>query len=327
MPKLERFPSAARASAAVFKVARSVVKQRVSATLLYWKRVADRNQPREEDVHQLRVWSRRAIASVELFRSELAAEPAEELVRILNKLRKRAGKIRDIDVLLTSLDKSQRKQLVRTRNALKDRRARQSERVRRSYRKRLKSGDLPQLLKNALKPKDASEKLADKRASERRKASRNNGQHQTEFGGWFLREFATAAGSLRSKLRVAKLTEPQIHSLRIVAKQVRYALEIGLQVLPKEVGQTLYGELELIQQKLGEICDSLALAEQFRDLSQNEDDKTERKLLLAIADTHRRDAKTAIAALGPWWKSPAGRKKLLQLFDLARAPRRQRATR
>lgn len=298
MSKLDRTPAAARATAPVEKLARQVVKLRVQAAVHYWEQVAKRTTPRESDVHQLRVWSRRAIASIELFSSLLPAEPTADLLRILNKTRKRAGQARDCDVLLGTLDKSARAILAEPLQALRKLRQESAEKLRHSYRKKVHAGKVRECLQAVQK------KLP---------APGENGQAlpRAQFGPWFQRQFSQCCAAFIKQLRVARPSQRRVHPLRIEGKKVRYALEIGLPSLPKVAGKQLYASLEQLQQQLGEICDDEALAEQYRELAKELKPKQRAKLVEA-AENHRSQAQTGFVTFTRWWQAATGRKKLLR---------------
>ncbi len=298
MPMLDRTPAAARATAPVEKLARQVVKQRVQAALYFWQRVAKRATPRVSDIHQLRVWSRRAIAAIELFGALLPAEPAADLLRILNKARKRAGQARDCDVLLATLDKPARAILAEPLQALQELRQESAEKLRRAYRKKVRAGDVrecSQALQKKLHPAD------------------ENGQAlpPVQFGPWFQQQFAQWCSAFIKQLRVARPSQRRIHPLRIEGKKVRYALEIGLPSLPKLAGKQLYSSLEQLQQQLGEICDDEALAAQYRKLAQDLKPKPRTKLVEA-AESHHQQGQAGFVKFCRWWQAAAGRKKLLR---------------
>ena len=318
MSKPARIPAAARADALATKLARQVIKQRVHAALHYWERVAKRDKPRVEDIHQLRVWSRRAIAAIQLFAPLLAAEPAAELLEILNKARKRAGKARDCDVLLQTLDKSTRGALAEALEALLDGRAEAAEKLRRSYRKRVRSGDAREALQQLQKRIPTG---GDK-----------SNESPIEFGVWFQLQFAVVTATFLKQLRPAKPLPSRIHPLRIEGKRVRYALEIGLPSLPKRTGKELYASLENLQEQLGAICDDQALAEQYRELAAALQGKQQAQLRKE-AGRHDSQAQSGVRKFLSWWRAAGGRKKLQQQFaailapaEVARQPRTRRKT-
>jgi CHAD domain-containing protein len=306
MSKPARIPAAARADALAPKLARQVVKQRIEAAIYYWQRVARHDKPPVEDIHQLRVWSRRAMAATQLFAPLLAAEPAAELLAILNKARKRAGKARDCDVLLKTLDANTRKLLDEALQELKKGRAESAEKLRRSYRKKVRSGDLQEWSKALQKQLPVA-------------GDNGHASPPLEFGSWFLQQFAVVAAPFLKQLRPAKPLQRRIHPLRIEGKRVRYALEIGLPSLPKQAGKQLYAALENLQEQLGAICDDQALAAQYRELAAGLKSKQQARLLQQAAQ-HERQELAGFAKFSRWWRAANGRKKLLQHFAAILTP-------
>ncbi|WP_425613480.1 CHAD domain-containing protein [Anatilimnocola sp. NA78] len=301
MTKLDRIPAAATANAPVDKLAREVIKQRVQAAVSYWQQVAKRKSPRVYDIHQLRVWSRRSLAALKLFEPVLPAEAAAELAKILNKARKRAGDARDCDVLQQSLDKPTRKLLGDFLKVLKDKQAKAADKLRHTYEKKIKSGKLRDCTKATLKKQRAA------------KADDQPGD-PAEFGNWFALQFANVSSTLTKQLRGAKPSLLKIHPLRIEGKRVRYALEIGLPSLPKQLGKQLYAALEALQEQLGKICDDLAAGAQYQELA-SELPAAERTALKVSSRQHATQAKVGYLAFERWWKAPVGRKKLLALLE------------
>ncbi|WP_254508829.1 CHAD domain-containing protein [Anatilimnocola floriformis] len=310
MSKPARIPAAAQADAAAPQLARKVVKQRVQAAVFYWERVAKRDKPRVEDVHQLRVWSRRSMAAVELFLPFFAAKPAAELLGMLNKARKRAGKARDCDVLLAKLDKRTREALAEHLETLKTGRAESAEKLQSAYRKKVRSGKVADCLADLQKESAAKNHSA-----------KSNGHvpPQAQFGVWFLTQFAASSADFIQQLRPAKASLRRIHQLRIDGKHVRYALEIGLPALPKAAGKQLYASLEALQEQLGEICDDLAFAERFRELAAGLKEKQQARLEKEAA-RHDEQAQAGFEKFSRWWRAANGRKKLQRQFAAIFAP-------
>lgn len=306
MSKPARIPAFATADAHASKVARQVIKQRVQAAADYWKRVAKHDKPRVEDIHQLRVWSRRAMAALQLFAPLLAAEPTTEMLQILNKARKQAGKARDCDVLLLSLDKDARNALADALSIMKQQRAESAAKLAKSYRKKVRSGDLSECSRALNKKLPAI-------------GATGHVPPQIEFGPWFLQQFAVVSAELLKQLRPAKPSQPRAHSLRIEGKRIRYALEIGLPSLPMQAGKQLYSALENLQEQLGSLCDAQAQAAQFRELAKTLKPSHRTRLHQAAAENDRRAA-AMFRSFARWWKAANGRKKLLQQFAVLLTP-------
>jgi CHAD domain-containing protein len=247
------------------------------------------------------------MAALQLFTPLLPAEPTAEMLQILNKARKRAGKARDVDVLLQSLDKEARTALADVLLIMKQQRVESAQKLAKSYRKKVRSGDL----------RECSQQL-----NKQLPANGNNGRvpPPIEFGPWFLQQFAVVSAELLRQLRPAKPSQPRAHSLRIEGKRIRYALEIGLPSLPKQAGKQLYSSLENLQEQLGSLCDAQAQAGQFRELAKSLKPKQRTKLHQAAAENDRRAA-AMFRDFTRWWKAAKGRKKLQQQFaDLLTPP-------
>src|SRR5436305_640609 len=78
-------------------VAARALGARLEAVRRYLKRAAGTGEP--EDFHQLRVWSRRADAALDLFGDLLPARRVRWFRRWMRRLRRAAGRVRDADVL------------------------------------------------------------------------------------------------------------------------------------------------------------------------------------------------------------------------------------
>src|SRR4030095_1505962 len=68
---------------------------------------AEQDDPDGEHVHQLRVWSRRAVAALDLYQDWMPQRRYEWMRNQLNRIRHAAGEARDCDVLIRRL-KSER---------------------------------------------------------------------------------------------------------------------------------------------------------------------------------------------------------------------------
>src|SRR4051812_15089072 len=77
-------------------VAARALAGRLDAVRRYLKRAARSAEP--GDVHQLRVWARRADAALALYADLLPPRRVKWLVKWLKRLRRAAGRVRDSDV-------------------------------------------------------------------------------------------------------------------------------------------------------------------------------------------------------------------------------------
>lgn len=193
-----------------------------------------------EYVHQLRVSTRRAIAAIHVFDDVLPKKRTKQIVDELRRLRRAAGKARDLDVIRRSLEEGD------------------------EYSEKSKST----AIQEATRKRKSAQKLL-KRASNRWKQGKVNSKIKKLMRRirWRrpskLPNFAAVA---HAKLQAAvddffgasedDLSEVCVlHDLRIQGKQVRYVLEItGFLYAPSQL-DLIYNDLKEMQDKLGLLMD------------------------------------------------------------------------
>lgn len=199
-----------------------------------------------EHVHQLRVATRRARAAVELFRETIDEKLYEELRRHLRRIRRGAGAARDSDVMLTHLLEHLRK---------------------------IKSGE-----------KLGLHGLAGRLTQVRGEAQRTLRDAYTTWASEFdrsvrrcLRELRDPHAIIQQGPLVGHVAAPHLlalvdalealadgeghshealHQVRIVGKQLRYALEIFASCFPTALRDGVYPRVEEMQDLLGELNDA-----------------------------------------------------------------------
>jgi CHAD domain-containing protein len=195
------------------------------------------SKPQAKRVHRFRTGTRR----VQILLGELSPKldgSGKKLLKLLNRIRKRAGKLRDLDVQLTALrglkvpEESRRKtQLV---NHLLERRAEQEKKLR-------KSAD--------------EETVREIRKRLKRAAKR--------FDPLAARDPLAAAKSMMERFDGnVPVTEAALHQYRILSKRARYAAEL---VSPASVAAPLIAEIKRFQDALGDWHDWLTLAKTAGD--------------------------------------------------------------
>jgi CHAD domain-containing protein len=195
------------------------------------------SKPQAKSVHRFRTGTRR----VQILLGELAPKlngSEKKLLKLLNRLRKRAGKLRDLDVQLTALrslkvpqEPRRKTQLV---NHLLERRAGQEKKLR-------KSADKETVREIRKRLKRAAKRFDPKRARDPLEAAK---AMLERFDG------------------NAPVTEAALHQYRILSKRARYAAEL---VSPARVAARLIAEIKRFQDALGDWHDWLTLAKTARD--------------------------------------------------------------
>jgi len=195
-----------------------------------------------ENVHQLRVATRRAAAALRLFRPLVPAKTYKQLRGTLRAVRTAAGHARDWDVFALGLDQSpalQKSPLHSARDFLTTyslgcRAAAQHELDAASVAHTQPLDEVSDRLLDSLKPGDGE-------------------------------PFATVAEEAMRDLmaRFALLldadpsTGEELHALRIQGKQLRYAMELFADCYAKPFGDELYPAVEALQEHLGHIQDGV----------------------------------------------------------------------
>ena len=195
-----------------------------------------------ENVHQLRVATRRAAAALRLFRPLVPAKSYKQLRGTLRAIRTAAGHARDWDVFAIGLDTSpalQKDPLSSARDFLTTyslgcRAAAQHEIDAAAVAYSQPLDEVSDRLLDTLKPGDG-EPFA---------------TVAEEAMGDLLARFTTA-------LDADPATPEELHALRILGKQLRYAMELFADCYAKPFGGELYSAVEALQEHLGATKDGV----------------------------------------------------------------------
>lgn len=201
-----------------------------------------------EAVHHSRVATRRLAAAVELYRPAIAAEVAQAAAKQLRKLRRRLGKLRDLDVMLGHLDElAKSRRLSAAIRWLRPQLEQAREQIVRSLTPRARQKQLARL-----------EKLA-----EFRQAVAQAGLAVEQLVGQSLRN-QLVDFSLRADAALEKEgkggPESDPHELRIAGKVLRYTFEMAQQG-GLDVPQSTFKRFKEMQDALGQWHDYAILAQ------------------------------------------------------------------
>src|SRR3954465_835379 len=106
MPQFNKWFDRVPADATVQAALQTLWWQRSRAVAFYLRQLKKEKSPTVETVHQLRVWSRRTTAVIDLFGPDKPEGPWKKLRKHLKKIRKHADDVRDYDVLWDEIRKS-----------------------------------------------------------------------------------------------------------------------------------------------------------------------------------------------------------------------------
>ncbi len=237
-----------------------VLEQRIGTVRRYARRVAERPGDDPEDVHQLRVATRRLSAAIAVFKPLIERDAARRLNRAARRLRCAAGATRDLDVLqaaivelipptdgksrarrvlLKRLDKRHRRAVEELGSVMEPARLRFRRAVNRFVGKSAAAGAVP--VPSEMRLCDLSERVMSPR---------------------WENLLAAAHGGLTNA--------DELHVLRLTAKRLRYALEVFACCFPAGLAREWYAFVEDIQGQLGVLNDLRNLASLLDDWAQRE---------------------------------------------------------
>jgi CHAD domain-containing protein len=191
------------------------------------------SKPQAENVHRFRTGTRR----LQILLGELSPQlehSQKKLLKMLGKIRRRAGKVRDLDVQLAALRALKLPREPRRKTHLVSRlielRGRQEKKLRKAV-----AEDVVKEIRKRLK-----------------RASKNFNPEMS------LEPLAVARGMLEQLNRENAITEPLLHQYRILTKRARYAAEFAE---PSQEGEQFIAGLKRLQDAVGDWHDWLTLTQ------------------------------------------------------------------
>ncbi len=246
MARFEKWIKDASPERPTAKVAASTLKQRLRAVEKYLQRAADRSRGRVEDVHQLRIWTRRAGAAIDLYRDLLPKDSARAMTKTLKRVRKAANEARDIDVLVERLlpdDTIPNKTKLLKR--LRKRRRRAQRPIRKIRQRLIASGQFRRCAKQL-----------------RRGLSSKRGKRR--FDVWSRERMQPVIAEFLLAGKSDHTDFDRLHAFRIQTKKLRYALELTTAAFSTEIDQELYPKVEALQARLGAVSDRATAQDLFQ---------------------------------------------------------------
>src|SRR5438874_431258 len=237
MPRFEKWLTAATPDAPADSVARIALAERLVAVHHFLDNALGGSNEAEH-IHQLRVWTRRASAAMKLFEPALPGSQTRRMKKLLRKVRRTAGAIRDCDIHLERLRREQ--------PAVPKRIVREITRERRQACHKLKK--LRRRLQGNGRMEKLIERLLEKIGWPKRHSSRDAPTFST-----FCRQQIKPLAAEFFKLAEADLSDTNtLHALRIAGKRLRYALELAPAAMPSREHRQLSTSLNKVQDRLGE---------------------------------------------------------------------------
>ncbi len=277
----------------IAKAAETILRARLTAVEDYLRRAGKGKQPDEEDVHQCRVWTRRSIAAVEFFSPLIRRKDAQWLLKHLKKIRKSAGEARDDDVLLLRLAEAGFDRRSGVYRKVKKHRRRAQRPLRATHRKLIVTGKFARRVGKTLRRV--------------RKSKRGN---RTSFATWAdqrvhrtLRKFFATADALNYDPAV-------LHKFRVRGKQLRYTMELTVDVYPLAFRDELYPQVEQLQERLGELNDHAVAGKRYARWNATANGEVDHTELGSMIDQESDELAASLRDFAAWWT--ADRKQSLR---------------
>ena len=225
----------------VAAVAQRSLRTRLEAVQRFLEQAALRWQEDPEHVHQLRVWTRRTVAALDLYQPLLPTRRGKRLKKHLKQIRRAANDARDDDVFAERLARDQSdpgaRQLLET--VLQHRQQAQQP-VRQVFERFGPRGRLAR----------RTRQLRKRIGTGPRKA-----QGTTPFSTWAAAQLHDAVHDFFQTADQELADWYQLHRLRIAGKHLRYTVELLSAAFPKKLRDQAYPLIRDLQDRLGIIND------------------------------------------------------------------------
>ena len=281
------------------EVAGAVIARRLGALLHYLPLSARHAEEDDEYVHQLRVATRRAAAAVRFFSDLIPPTRRQWLKKWLSRIRDAAGPARDDDVLASRL--------------------------------RQRAGDpmATVLAEVLIHRKVAQRALLAARHRADRKGFAARCQKLVDKIGW-RGEGAEPAFESYARGELSRATSrffaaadrdlgdiARLHALRIAGKKLRYTLELCAPARDAELRDGIYPQVEMLQEKLGDVNDHAVAEARFRRWGETTDARDLAASLLALADEEQAALEASRDEFTRFWTADRPERLREQLAEFA----------
>jgi CHAD domain-containing protein len=226
----------------VFRASARMLRSRLKGIARYLPLAAQEPEENVEYVHQLRIWTRRADAALDLCRDLLRKQDRRELSAQLDVLRDAAGEARDADVL--------RDRIARLKPGLG------REHLLADIDQRRRAAQAP--LVQANQKLDGGQKILAllKTIARRLEKQRSKRPFRDRFAKWSRQQLRPLIKRFLKRGQADLSDLARLHKFRIAGKRLRYALELVWGALGKRKRKRAYKQLDGLQTQLGTINDT-----------------------------------------------------------------------
>jgi CHAD domain-containing protein len=267
-------------------VARRALEGRLTTVWDWLPLAAESSAGEIENVHQLRVSTRRATAALHLFESWLPRKRARWFRKQLKKIRKTAGEARDLDVLARRLAEHCQSENAAGCPALMARAAQARAAAQPAIRKL--HDTLAERLRKRLK----------KLVAKTDWRSENPCPTYLEVARTGLAPlaatfFAASEGDFENILA--------LHEFRIAGKQLRYAMEVFAAAFGPAFRKELYPIVEELQEKLGAVNDHANFRDRYLAWADDTEEENQRLVLGKLIALETAELQRSTREFRGWW--------------------------
>ncbi len=240
------------------------LQNRLGAVLRLLPGATARSTESADDVHELRIWTRRAMAALDLYEEFLPRRRLAWIKKKLKRIRRAANDARDGDVLIGRLKSRRASRGVKRWLELACDERHESQLAMLGVHKRLARGDrferrIEKLLKKA-----------------RSKSKKNAKQSAGCFSDWAATHFPPLVERFFEVVPTDKMDTIALHQFRMQAKELRYDIELVAAVFPTGLRTVVYPVIEAIQDRLGAVNDLASAQARLEKHLAASDDATEK---------------------------------------------------
>jgi len=231
-----------------------------------------------ENVHRLRISTRRTVAALEVFREFLPANRLLVIAQQLTQIRDAAGTARDLDVLIQSQSKASKQRRKLVKQLKKDRKKAQTP-IAEAYKQAIRQNSFRNDCRSLLKALD-----------------RIDTDNQPSFENWASLKLAIYVSRFFSQRPVEMSDLRKLHRFRIEAKKFRYILGVLKPALPPKAIKKLRPNFRRLQDEIGKINDHAVAISRIRKLKQKGV-----KIDKQMAKQEQAQLNASIERFAKWW--------------------------
>lgn len=267
----------------VKELAKQAIRTPLQKTIRLLAAITKTKADHVDHIHRLRTETRRADAALRLFGDWLPGHRRKWIQKRLGELREKAGRVRDLDVLIRWLPGLEGQLPEKASNWLLDR-----------------AGSCRTVAMRSLR--HCGRNLMDQDFKKRARALRHrthwqNAADAPTVGELYAQKVGELASEFLSKIDSLSRDATQCHKVRILGRRLRYTLELLKDVLPETPTMTICRQLSELQDELGSVNDRTVALQYFIAWRTEWDEKPFTESLCRLMDREQRSTVEQLASI------------------------------